>query len=372
MPSPICLEMDGAKELNSKHLTVNASKYFELEEWKAKNKKEHNPDFSAVCHKTNTKYRVSQLLNERIFPPLEKRGIKNVASHVTSASVQREECLILDENGNKIPQDPGEVIPLSDLSNDHPAITYLTSRGYNIETLEKQFNCGYCIAEAPENPSKGIYYKKLPKGFRDTPQGRIIFFSYMHGVQVGWQARILERVTAAGVKEFWHPYENIWMPMEHKCLDTKKWVPLPGIEDRHSTFKVLWNYSKYKTAFGMARNDTLMGYDAAVAFNSMMGFKKPVVFLVEGPLDAGRLGPGACALLGKYMSDKQADLLCRKFKKIICINDNDKAGLEAKQKIKSLLSQKSVEVVFVDLPDGFKDIGEMDTISAMALTYKYI
>lgn len=372
MPSPVCLEQDGAKELNSKHLTVNASKFYELEDWKAKNKKAHNPDFSAVCHKTNTKYKVSDLLNEKMFPPLDKRGIKNVASHVTSASVQREECLIRDENGNLIPQDPGEVIPLSDLPNDHPAIKYLADRGYNIETLEKQFNCGYCVAEAPENPSKGIYYKKLPKGFRDTPQGRIIFFSYMHGVQVGWQARILERITSAGVKEFWHPYDNMWVPMEYKCPTTNKWIPLPGVEDNSNKLKPLWKYSKYKTAFGMARNDTLMGYDAAVEFNNMMRLKKPVVFLVEGPLDAGRLGPGACALLGKYMSEKQADILCRRFKKIICISDNDKAGAESKQKIRTLLSQKSVETVFADLPYGYKDIGEMDTISAMTFAYTHI
>jgi 5S rRNA maturation endonuclease (ribonuclease M5) len=372
MPSPICLEQDGVKELNSKHLTVNASKYYELDDWKKKNKGSHDPDFSAVCHKTNTKYRVSQLLNEKIFPPLEKRGIKNVTSYVASVSSRREECLILDEQGNLVPQDPGEVIPLSDLASDHPAIEYLVNRGYNIASLEKQFNCGYCVAEAPENPSKGIYYKKLPRGFKDTSQGRIIFYSLMHGVQVGWQARILERVNADGIKEFWHPYENIWVPMEYKNEDTGKWTPLPNIEIKTDKLSVLWGYSKYKTAFGMARNETIMGYDAAIEFNKYMKLKKPVVFLVEGPLDAARLGPGACALLGKHLSDKQADLLSRRFKKVIVIMDNDVAGKEAKEKIKTKMSTRPVETLFLDLPYGFKDIGEMDTISAMNFAYKYI
>lgn len=370
--SPECIKQDGRKEIQSKHLTVNASKYRELPEWKAKHKGNHDPDFSAVCHKTDTRYRVSDLLNEKKFPPLEKRGIPNITSQVICASVQRQECLVQDAAGNMVPQDPGEVIPLSDLPSNHPAIEYIVNRGYNPVSLESQFNCGFCSAEAPENSTKGIFYKKLPAGFKDTPQGRIIFFAMINGVQVGWQARILERVTASGIKEYWHPYKECWTPIETKNTATGKWECLPGIEDTNRIGAPLWKPSKYKTAFGMLRNESLIGIDAAVDFNKKMNLKKSTAFIVEGPLDAGRLGPGGVAILGKYLSDRQADMLIRKFRRLIMLMDNDKAGKEAKERIIEVMKGKMVDISFVEVPSGYKDIGEMDTISAMTLAYKYI
>lgn len=370
--SPECIKQDGRKEIQSKHLTVNASKYRELPEWKLKHKGNHDPDFSAVCHKTDTRYRVSDLLNEKKFPPLEKRGIPNITSQVIAASVQRQECLVQDAAGNMVPQDPGEVIPLSELPSNHPAIEYIVNRGYNPVSLEAQFNCGFCSAEAPENSTKGIFYKKLPAGFRDTPQGRIIFFAMINGVQVGWQARILDRITASGIKEYWHPYKECWTPIATKNTATGKWECLPGIEDTNRLVAPLWKPSKYKTAFGMLRNESLIGIDAAVAFNKKMNLKKSTAFIVEGPLDAGRLGPGGVAILGKYLSDRQADMLIRKFRRLIMLMDNDKAGKEAKERIIEVMKGKMVDISFVEVPSGYKDIGEMDTISAMTLAYKYI
>ena len=104
----------------------------------------------------------------------------------------------------------------------------------------------------------------------------------------------------------------------------------------------------------------------------MAGLKKSVVILVEGPLDAARFGPPGVAMLGKYLSDRQADLLARRFKKIIVVADNDKAGLEAKLRIQDVLSNKLIDLVFVDVPPAFKDVGEMETLDAIKLIQPHL
>lgn len=371
LASPECLIRDGRKELASKHLTVNASKYYNLDDWVALGKTGKDPDFSAVCHKTETKYRVSDLMNPRLFPPLEQRGIKNVGTHITFAAFDSKDSLIQDEHGNWIPVNPGQVVSILDLPPRHPAVEYLIGRGYSLELLHAQFHCTFCLTETPEDSVKGIYYKRLPLNFRDTPQGRIIFYSFINTVQVGWQARILDRVVD-GKKEYWHPYSNNWLPVEYKDPKTEKWEPLPGVEVHTDTFDILWKPSKYKTAFGMSRNTTLMGIDAAVAWNKRMQLKKPTAIVVEGPLDAGRFGPPGVAILGKYLSDTQADLLCKKFSKLIFVMDNDAAGLKARERIKEIMATRMAEVIFVDVPPQYKDIGEMPFSDAFLLIHQHL
>ena len=280
------------------------------------------------------------------------------------------ECLVDDGNGNLVPPDPGDVVPINTLPPLHPATEYLLSRNFNLDSLYKQLGCSYCITEAPENPAKGIYYKKLPSNFRDTPQGRIIFYAHVNKVQVGWQARIIERVSD-DAKHYWHPYYNRWVAMERKN-EAGKWEAIPEMEIRRPNYSLLWKPSKYKTAFGMARNDVLMGYDAAVDFNKTLNLKAPTVFLAEGPLDAGRIGPGCLALLGKYLSDKHAELLLRRFKKLVYFADNDKAGMEATARIKSVFSGKNIKVIFAKVPEPYKDLGEMPNLDAITLAYNYL
>ena len=373
LPCPECLLTDGRKELHSKHLTVNASRYKQLEDWTGKHgllDEEYARDFSAVCHKNDIRFKVTDLLNERIYQTLDKRGIKDVNSHVASASTVRYECLIDDGKGNMVPQDPGEVIPLSSLPSQHPAILYLQDRNYSIETLESQFNCGYCETEAPENSTKGIYYKKLPLDFKDTSQGRIIFYAYINNVQVGWQARIIDRVINGNIKQYWHPYKKIWINVEYK--QNGKWCVLPGVETKQYNIERIWKPSKYKTAFGMPKNEVLMGVDAAVQFNKIMALKKPTAFIVEGPLDAGRIGPGGIAMLGKYLSDSQANILVRKFKRLIMVMDNDAAGVSAKLRIQKVMQDKAVDIIFAEVPSAYKDIGEMAQKDATNFAYSYL
>jgi hypothetical protein len=369
LPSPECLKTDGRKEIQSRHLTVNASRYKQTDDWVRKHgaiKEQSMLDFSAICHKTNTKFRVTDLLNEKKFPPLEKRGLPNISSKIICAATQRTESLVDDGKGNMVPMDPGEVIPINQLPPYHPAVEYLKSRNYDLDSLYHQFRCSYCIAEQPENPAKGIFYKRLPLDFKDTPQGRIVFYSMINGVQVGWQARILEK-TEDDVKFYWHPYKQKWTPVQYKNNDTGKWDVFPGVEIKDGPYPILWKPSKYKTATGMTRNETLMGVDAAMEFNKKFKLKKPVVFLVEGPLDAGRIGPGAVALLGKYFSENQASVLLSRFKKIVLVSDNDKAGNELKERVTELLHDKLVELVFAEVPAPHKDVGDMSTEAALNL-----
>lgn len=374
LPSPECLKTDGRKEIQSKHLTVNASRYKQTDDWVLKHgrlKDELIRDFSAVCHKTNTKYKVSDLLNERKYPTLEKRGLHNISSKIIQAATLKSESLVDDGKGNLVPMDPGVVIPITSLPPFHPAVEYLKNRGYDLELLYKQFKCSFCTQETPENAAKGIFYKRLPLDFKDTPQGRIVFYSFINGVQVGWQARILEKVDN-GLKYYFHPYKNNWVAAEQKNAETGKWEPIPGIEIKLEGYTIEWKVAKYKTAFGMQRNETLMGIDAAVEFNQKLKLKKPTACIVEGPLDAARIGPGAVALLGKYMSERHADLLVRKFKKLIVVADNDKAGQEMAKRIKELMSERSAEVVFIDIPEQYKDVGEMTYEAAIEMIFKHL
>jgi hypothetical protein len=374
LPSPECLKTDGRKEINSKHLTVNASRYKQTSDWVAKHgelRDDLAKDFSAICHKTNTRFRVSDLLNEKKFPTLENRGLPNISSKILCAATLKSNSLVDDGKGNMVPMDPGEVIPIIELPARHPAVVYLKDRGYDLNILYKQFRCSYCVKEQPENPEKGIYYKKLPKDFRDTPQGRIIFYAFINGVQVGWQARIIEKVES-GFKYYWHPYFNKWVATEHRDEAAKKWKPIPGIEIKGEGYDILWKPSKYKTAFGMSRNETIMGVDAAVNFNKFLKMDKPVAFVVEGPLDAGRIGPGGIALLGKYYSDKQAELLSNKFKKLVFIADNDAAGKEFKIRVREVMQDKMTQVVFLDIPEQYKDIGEMSTEDVIPLIFTHL
>lgn len=374
LPSPECLKTDGRKEIQSKHLTVNASRYKQTDDWLHKHGAIRDPmvlDYSAVCHKTNTKYKVSDLLNEKKYPTLEKRGLSNISSKIIEAATLKTQSLVDDGKGNLVPMDPGVVVPITALPPHHAAVSYLRDRGYDLDLLYKQFKCSFCTQETPEQPEKGIFYKRLPLDFKDTPQGRIVFYSFINGVQVGWQARIIDRVED-NIKYYLHPYRNNWVAAEQKNAETGKWEAIPGIEIELDGYTIQWKPSKYKMAFGMSRNETLMGVDAAVEFNNKLGLKKHTAFIVEGPLDAGRIGPGAVALLGKYMSERHADLLVSKFKKLVVVADNDKAGKEMATRIKQLMSERLVDLTFVDIPDQYKDVGEMTYEAAMNLVFKHL
>ncbi len=362
LPCPKCLEEKGSRELDSKHLTVNIDKYFSLGRFKLQSPKKAN--WSAMCHKDNSHLMsVEQLLQ---YPSISLRGYES--DNRLSVAVQDESSFIDDGKGNKIPRHPGKVTPLIELPNSHPAVEYLQKRGYNIDSLYKQFRVSYCYEEWPEEEpsgkSLGWKYKRLPGGWKDTPQGRIIFYVDVHGVQKGWQARIIDKIEDDW-KWYWHPYDNHWEAIEHK--QDGEFV----LREDYARGMFKWKPSKYRTATGCHRNQIVMGFDAAVQWNKDYNIKEPIVFIVEGPLDAARIGPPACAILGKSLSTEQAQLL-RPFKKIVIVMDNDDAGRTGIIRAQSILGPMGLDYDICNIPDKFKDVGEMSYSDVARMTAPYI
>lgn len=364
LPCPKCLEEKGSRELDSKHLTVNVDKYFSIGRYS--NQPPKKAKWSAMCHKDNSHLMTVDALLQ--YPSISLRGY-DTGNKLTIA-VQDESTFIDDGKGNKIPRHPGKVTPLTELPDSHPAVAYLKARGYSIPNLYNQFRVSYCYEEWPEEePSatnrQGFKYKRLPGGWKDTPQGRIIFYVDVHGVQKGWQARIIDKVEDDW-RWYWHPYDEQWEAVEHRQEDGSFLVRQDYCRGTFS-----WKPSKYRTASGCHRNQIVMGFDAALKWNEQHNIRTPVVFIVEGPLDAGRIGPPACAILGKSLSAEQAQLL-RPFKKIVVVMDNDDAGRTGIIRAQNILGAAGVDYEICHIPDKFKDVGEMNGIDVARLIAPYI
>lgn len=80
------------------------------------------------------------------------------------------------------------------------------------------------------------------------------------------------------------------------------------------------------------------------------------VFVVEGPTDAWRLGPGAVALLGSKWTPQQA-LALLNYKRVYILLDGDMAGQRASKALAAFLAPYGVEV---EILSGFDtDPGDM-------------
>jgi hypothetical protein len=364
MACPACLSKNGRQELRKRHLAVNADKYCMLGMHQGEYKTPGQRDRSALCMKCDEHYKVSDLLQ---WPTLAERDIKDSQAGQVR-TVDSSVWIIKDSKGNSIPGGPGDgtegsVIPVNKLARTHPAAAYLLQRGYDLDSLYKQFNCSYCAREWSRDPTAGRFYTRLPNGFWDSPQGRIIFFAFVNGVQVSWQARIIDHEfvhDGRRYKAFWNGHTNTWATMETYDEDKRKFVPLP----QYAEGNLIWKPSKYRTAQGTSRNSVLFGYDAAVEWNrEHRTGKLPVAFTGEGPLDAGRIGPPAVARIGKFMSDAQISLLESRFTHVVDVPDADEAGRKGRDDTQKRLAAK-LEAHMWDLDadpelQGCKDIGDV-------------
>lgn len=369
---PDLLEEDGQKEFdyNARHLAINLEKYLGLGSWavvgRSKSKFNTYSDEmdrkSAMCMKTGKTYRVSDLLR---MPPIEKRRLRvvgTVTRDIQGTSANKR--LVSDENGNMVPESPGKVTPVNQLPDNHPAVWYLRSRGFDLDSLVKQFNCSYCYEELPESRAESRFYRRLGGGVKDTPQGRIILEVRMNGVRCGWQARLIDYTDHENGHYFiWHPYRNAWVCVKARMPDGS-WKAYPEFADSGGEFKP----SKYKNATGSERNKLLMGFDAAVEFNKDKPRKSCVI--VEGPLDAGKIGPPAIAICGKFLSANQALSIEKVFKKILVVADNDSAGRDMLKGVKKALINS--KVIPIDLPPRVKDAGELTLTQARSLVNTYL
>lgn len=366
MASPEGLEQDGAIELQKKHLSVNADKYFASGKWQSRIGT-YNNDRCALCMKYDKAYEVSTLLK---MVPLSDRGYSEKIQAKVSVGVDNSKFLVDDGKGNLIPEAPGIVIPVNILPDDHPAADYLLKRGYNLSSLVHQFDTSYCMTEMPEDRVRERFWRKLPGGFKDTPQGRIIFFGDMLGVRRGWQARVLSYNDGA-TEWYYHPYDKAWTAVKNledgEWKFTSRFEPMPAYNREPQPF----DPSKYRISKGASRNKLILGLDMAIAWNKAhRKLGKRVVIITEGPLDAGKFGPPAVAILGKYLSDDQSDILTKHFDIIMYVSDNDKAGLEGAARIQRKLADKNI--IQIPLPTQYKDPGELPLDEAWALFEKYL
>lgn len=334
MASPICLDTYGESEMHKMHLAVNAEKY--LYEGK---------DLCGQCMKTDTPYKVSFLLgmksNQQKFYIAPQHRVK---------VVEQLDNLVDDGKGNMIPKAPGDVlVPVTKLADNHHAIQYIRSRGFEPADLHAQFDLTYCFAERKD----GVY-RYCGHGFRATPQERLIFYIDVKGVRQGWQARVLDFVD--GDRRFYfHPYRRCWVAIEHRTKNGwEEIVP----EQRSKKFDV----SRYFLAPGAKRNRCLMGYDAAVA--KIQQQSTPWIGLTEGPLDAGRIGIPFCAVMGKSFSTNQAEL-CR-YPFVVAALQNDEYSRKLADRIVGQMALKDnrLHVVIVYPPEQFEDFGDMKTDDA--------
>lgn len=363
MASPAKLAEVGDKELRSCHLAVNADRFFGRGEKWSKIVGQYDNQRSAMCMSTSTPYTVADLLD---MPPLEARGIRASQEGVKVQNVVR--YLVPDGQGNMVPEGPGEIVRLTQLPEDHPGVVYLKSRNYSLPLLETQFNAHYCVKELPMDADENVrrFYRRLPLLGSDTPQQRIIFFAYERGVHLGWQGRVLDYENDRGERWVLHPYDNQWYHVETRNSQGKM-IPVPAI----AMSDLEWKLSKYKFGRSCQRNSMIMGLDAAVEWNQMMGMKRRTAILGEGPLDAGRWGPPAVALLGKFMSPNQAEVLIRNFDQVLYVSDSDSYGRKSRERVSQLLYGK-IEIELLDLPAGKKDPGDLTPDEAWAMVKPFL
>jgi hypothetical protein len=370
MASPIVLEKEGARELEKRHLAINVDRFFGFGTWR-NSVGTYDADMSGMCMKTETPYRVSALKSMR---PIKERGFPDAA---TAVEVRvKERYLVPDGLGNMVPEPPGEVTPITQLPPEHPAVEYLVNRGYDLQKLEKQFRCGYCHAETPERhfEENGIpkkFYAPLPGSWKDTPQGRIVFYFLINGSPVAWQARILEKIVG-DLHMFWHPYAQTWDVVKMKI--GKEWKLMPPFDTQppYDWNNPAWDPSKYKTAKDAERNQMVGGLDAALAWNREQGRQgRFIAFGCEGPLDAGRIGPPALCLAGKFLSEAQIKLVCSNFQEFVYVGDNDAAGRKTALRVRAELGPK-MRLRELILPKEVKDIGDLTEEEARFLVAPFL
>jgi hypothetical protein len=158
---------------------------------------------------------------------------------------------------------PEGLIPISSLPETHPAPAYLLQRDFDIAYLAETWGisfCDWCMTCRPVATNRIVIPIYRPAQMfvqsSDDPQQLVLG---------GWQARIV-----------------------------------PGLESLSGSD------AKYLSAEGMQKSELLYGLHLAIATQGP-------VYLVEGPSDCWRIGPGAVAIFGKDLSTTQKLLLVHHF-----------------------------------------------------------
>lgn len=219
-----------------------------------------------------------QHFNDSIF------GFRNVNQR-QSAAFQVLPGLVEDATPT-LAKPPGEVIPISQLPQEHKAWRYMVDeRRYSLATLDR-YHISYCVRADP------AHREWWPA------TDRIVFPVYMHRQLVGWQCRYIGKPPSEASKYFGMP--------------------------------------------GMKKRAMLYNYDYAV--------RCPFVVVVEGPTSANAVGDAAVALMGKYMSYTQLQLLTMGWerKPIVIMLDPD-AKEQSRSVLNDLINLGTNPVVEIEL-----------------------
>jgi hypothetical protein len=154
--------------------------------------------------------------------------------------------------------EPGDLVPITALPQDHPAVVYLRDvRKFDIAQINQDYGpITYCTE---------IYDNKYW-----LAKNRIIVPIRMRGVYAGWQARYVGDPPSKSIPKYW-------------------------------------------TMPGLAKRLVLYDYDAA--------YHMPFVIVEEGVTDVWRTGAGAVSVLGKSLHPRQADLIVARWPAAVLLLD---------------------------------------------------
>lgn len=381
IPCPECLRSYQKREIQDPKYAINASMYLGLGKYRKEQKcsphlYESDDDEremrSSVCMRTRQskkphRFRVKDLSQMGTVldrnPELMTSKFKLIGGGASDDA--RKHWEIDPTSGVACPPPPGIVIPLTELGDPfHPAIEYLTQRNYDIQKLQDQFKCGFCVTEYPDR-TNGIAYRKMPGAWKDTPQHRIIFHSMIDGVPMTWQGRVIEKVSADGLHKlmlnpYKIPYE--WDVVAVRANHSASWMPVPPFDAVSEDGALKFNPSKYRTAKWSTRE--LMGWDAACKRAAEDPDPLKWIVLCEGPLDAARVGPGGVAVIGSSLSQENITRIAARFNIVYTAFDTDTAGRAATEKVGKALYSADIKNSLIKLVSplavqGGKDIGDM-------------
>lgn len=379
IPDPELLQEDGPKELASKHLYINLSKFAA-----------EGHSCAARCVKTNKFYNIKDLLE---MVPIQNRNRDSsykwylgwepdtYLKHYKDKDILTASLVFRPDDVNNPNQkviSPGTCIPLTDLPPNHPAILYLNERGYyDMNALVSQFEASFCTEENPQ-----IKHLKFGKDTENyiidpfkffTPQGKIIFNANQLGVTRLWQARYIDKTIGDDKLQYMHfvndPYgrQSGYYKVAVKNKETGKWDPVDGVNP------VILK-QKYVIAPGTKAGMALLGFDAARAYNLTRPVGQRVIGLCEGVLDAARIGAPFCSYMGGSLSVGQMKLISNgDFDKILIACDHDVVGQETIKKLrKSLNYLGGIDIEEIDYPLQYKDLGEITDYNVIkSLREKY-
>lgn len=339
IPCPDCLAKYGARELKSRHLGVRMSQFME-----------GTTGNVATCMKCTSRFTKRELLGMqpvRIrFPALKARTNLQLTTY-------KPPRLYPDERGVPVPNPPGTLTSLLELPPTHPAVWYLTNRGYSVEQLWRKYEVSFCTAELPTNPERNVYYRELKNGWRDTPQGRIVFKCLENGSVVNWQARLIEAVTVDNEVAIIHPDTLDWAICGKRIDGKTVWN-----EEFLGGTKKEWPPSKYKNASGSQATQHLYGIHNFHEYCKDIPRDKRYVVITEGILDADRFGDPGIPITGKVLSSVQAHALRERCDICVIAADGDEVGRKASTSIGEVASAAGMTVVTIFPPEGKKDFGE--------------